>query len=107
MKKRELIVLISVFLAALVVGLLLFILHGKGNCVVIYSDGKELTTMPLDKDTQMSVKGKNTVCIENNEVFVNWADCPDKLCIKQGKLSKSGKSIVCLPNRLTVKIEER
>ncbi len=37
------------------------------------------------------------------------ADCPDKLCVKQGKISKSGESIICLPHKVVVKIsaEER
>jgi hypothetical protein len=32
------------------------------------------------------------------------ADCPDKLCEKQGKISKNGQSIICLPNKIVIKI---
>ena len=32
------------------------------------------------------------------------ADCPDKLCIKQGKIDSNGQKIVCLPNKTVVEI---
>ena len=30
---------------------------------------------------------------------------PDKLCVKQGEISKAGESIICLPNRIIVSVE--
>ena len=33
------------------------------------------------------------------------ADCPDKLCIHQGRIHKNGQWIICLPNRVAVTIE--
>ena len=33
------------------------------------------------------------------------ANCPDKLCIHQGKISKNGETIVCLPHGLIVEIK--
>ncbi|MFR4337598.1 MAG: NusG domain II-containing protein [Lachnospira pectinoschiza] len=32
------------------------------------------------------------------------ADCPDKLCVKTGMISKTGETIVCLPHRVVVEI---
>ena len=32
------------------------------------------------------------------------ANCPDKLCIKQGKIDSNGQKIVCLPNKTVVEI---
>ena len=34
------------------------------------------------------------------------ADCPDHLCVKQGKISADGEMIVCLPNKVTVQISD-
>jgi hypothetical protein len=36
---------------------------------------------------------------------MEYADCPDKLCIRQGIVSRSGERIVCLPNRVSITIE--
>lgn len=35
---------------------------------------------------------------------VAWTDCPGKDCLRTGQISRSGESIVCLPNRLTVRL---
>ena len=35
----------------------------------------------------------------------NWRDCPDKLDVKQGYISKVGEVIVCLPNKLVIEIK--
>ena len=32
------------------------------------------------------------------------ADCPDRLCVKQGSISKNGESIVCLPHKVIVTV---
>ena len=42
--------------------------------------------------------------ISGGEAFMKWADCPDKLCIRQGKISHTGETIACLPNRVTVRV---
>lgn len=107
MKKVEIMAVFAVLAVAFVAVIALYIFPHRGNMAVIYLSGKEYMTLPLDKNAKVTVEGRNTVCIENNEVYVEWADCPDKLCIKQGKLLGEGKSIVCLPNKMTVKIEER
>lgn len=48
--------------------------------------------------------GTNTLVISDKEVRVVQADCPDKLDVKQGAIGKSGETIVCLPNKLVIKI---
>ena len=32
------------------------------------------------------------------------ADCPDRLCVKQGRIKKVGESIVCLPHKVVIEI---
>ena len=50
--------------------------------------------------------GFNVLHIENGEIWIHDASCPDKLCIYQGKISQDGEIIVCLPNKLLVKITD-
>ena len=33
------------------------------------------------------------------------AKCPDKLCVQQKAISKSGESIICLPYKIVVRVE--
>ena len=46
--------------------------------------------------------GSNTIRAEHDRIAVTDADCPDKLCVKQGYIDNG--VIVCLPHKLTVEI---
>ena len=48
--------------------------------------------------------GTNILVIENGEAWLKSANCPDALCVKQGKVHSDGQVITCLPNRLTVTV---
>ncbi|WP_187363623.1 NusG domain II-containing protein [Peptoniphilus phoceensis] len=75
--------------------------------VVITVDGKIFKEVSLNKDTDIRINsqyGNNVVHIENGEVQMFESDCKDKICMKMGKISLNGDSIICLPNRLMVKI---
>ena len=79
----------------------------KKNYVIIEKDGTKLAALPIDKDTEYAVGSSNKIAIKDGKAYMSYADCPDKLCIKQGAIEKSGTPIVCLPNRVTVSISER
>lgn len=77
--------------------------------VVITVDGKIFKEVPLTKNTYEkidinTVYGKNEVIIEKGEVHMHESNCQDKICMKMGKISIPGDSIICLPNRVMVKI---
>ena len=45
-----------------------------------------------------------TITVQDGQVFVSGASCPDKLCMAQGHKSHGGETIVCLPNKLVVSV---
>ena len=51
-----------------------------------------------------SKEGYNIVKIHDKGVEIIEASCPDKVCIHQGFITKSSESIVCLPNKVHIKI---
>jgi hypothetical protein len=60
------------------------------------------------KDTLLVIPGplgETTLRIQDKKVWVEKAPCPNKLCMRQGKISKPGESIICLPNRIVITIE--
>ena len=61
-------------------------------------------TIPYDIEVQTEW-GSNTVHVEPDGVSVTHADCPDHLCVKQGKITSSAIPIACVPHHLTVQIE--
>lgn len=81
---------------------------GGASQVIISVDGKAVRTVKLDGHHETirveGVDGYDIIEIRDNKVRIIEADCPDKLCIKQGWIAWAPQQIVCLPNRLVVKI---
>lgn len=74
----------------------------------IYSDGQlmyEINLSDVEKTYDLIVnngENYNKIRVEHGRISVIDADCPDGLCVKQVYGSK--QPIVCLPNRLVIKI---
>ena len=49
--------------------------------------------------------GENRVHIQEDLVFMDSANCPDQTCVKQGVIRDGSVPIVCLPNKVIVRIE--
>lgn len=107
-KKGDVILAAAVVSAAMLLFVFLFPSR-KGGKAVIYEDNKKYGEYSLSSDAQIDIKtayGSNTVTISEGFVSVSHADCPDKYCVSHVKISKEGETIVCLPHRLVIKIEE-
>lgn len=99
------------FAAALLIGIAGFFMLQKnteaGTLVRIVSDGELQYELPLDSDGEYTVfsdHGYNIICIENGQVYMKDADCPNKDCMRYGRISNEGQMIICLPHRLVVSI---
>ena len=103
------IVLLAVLVAAGLASSAFLAVSGEsGARVVIESDKKIFARYSLDENREVVVKSKNgtnTVVIEDGRVYVKDASCSNQVCAEHASISRSGESIVCLPNRLLVKIE--
>lgn len=85
------------------------IMNRKPAVIVEVSvDGIVVEELDLSKNMEIVVKGyhsgTNTLVIEDGQVYITDATCPDKVCIHQGKINRSGEMIVCLPNLMIAKI---
>ena len=107
--KRDLL-LLAVLLAA---AALLFagreFFAGRPAVMVSVSvDGTEIMTLDLNRNDDLVIESgngqTNHLIIEDGKAFLTEASCPDKLCVRQGAISETGQSIVCLPNRVIVTI---
>ncbi|MBR1866254.1 MAG: NusG domain II-containing protein [Lachnospiraceae bacterium] len=79
-----------------------------GNRIVITLDGEIYGTYALNQDREIEVKndnGYNVVVIEDGQVYMKEADCPDQYCVKQGRISGRHESLICLPHKLIVEVE--
>ena len=107
---RDLIIVGVLLLAALA---LFFLMRarqdrdtGTGAQAVVTVDGQEIGRYPLSKSGTFPLNGgTNILVVENGEAWVSEADCPDKVCMGMGKISRNGEFIACLPNRVLIVIE--
>ncbi|HBA97127.1 MAG TPA: NusG domain II-containing protein [Lachnospiraceae bacterium] len=108
--KRNDLILIAVFTAAAIIFFAASRLfhHEKGAFVQITVNGVVYKTLPLGEDTIITIDGynggSNTLQIKDGCAFITDADCPDKLCRRQKKVSYKGGTLVCLPHRVIVSV---
>lgn len=83
----------------------------ENKFVSIQVNGKEIKRIIFDKNIvgkQIPIESKygfNLIEIGHEKIRVIEADCPDKIDVEQGYISKIGESIVCLPNRMLIEIK--
>ena len=72
----------------------------------VYQEGVLIQTLPLDADTIFEVRGKytNTITVENGQIAITASDCPGEDCVHSGAIHSSGRSLVCLPNEVEVRV---
>ena len=111
-RKADIILFIALVVIGLAASAALSLSHGEagaGAKVVIESGGELYATYPLSEDLTISVpapgRGENVVEISGGTVSVTEASCKNQVCVRHGAISKTGESIVCLPNRLVVRIQ--
>ena len=113
LKKGDIILLAS--LLTIVLGFTMFnILKSnkeQGSNIAVIRHGDEIVeTINLDsieEPKRIVISGDyNVVALaEKGRVRFEKSDCPDKLCVNTGWLTKKGDVAVCLPNRTIIKIE--
>lgn len=85
-----------------------FFFQKNGKEIEITVNGNLYGTYSLSRDKLINVSTNNGVSnkvqIKNHCAYMEYADCPDLLCEKQGKISKINESIVCLPNQVVVTV---
>lgn len=105
MKKQD-VILICLLLTFFGLIYLLFTRSAEeGSYAEIRKNGILLGEYSLSEDRKIEIGRSNTLAIENGKIFMEKAYCPDKYCINMGKVSMEGEEIICLPNRVTVKIK--
>lgn len=108
-KYKKDIILIGVILGVAVLLFVLFQVTKKpGKYVVINQNGKEIAKYALNEDRQISIPYQenqyNVLVIRDQKAYISSATCPDQLCVKQRSISKVNETLVCLPNKMVVKV---
>ena len=92
-------------------GLSLFALaafRSVGQTVVVEQDGSVVARRPMAVEDTLRVAGPlgvTTIEIAKGRARVLDSPCPHRLCVKAGAIGKAGELVVCVPNRVVVRVE--
>lgn len=107
-QKADLLVIAAIILFAVLVAAPFFFSDqcDEGATVQIYQNGRLIREVSLQENTTLTVPGEyqNVVQIQDGRVAIIEADCPGNDCVHTGQVSTPGASIVCLPNRVEIRI---
>ncbi len=110
MSNKKLIAIFSgVFIAFCLLAIILSNTPYSGETVQITVDGIIYRKVDLSRDESFLIKtenGTNTISVKDGKIYMESADCPDKLCVRHGPLNNKYDSIVCLPNRVVIEYIE-
>lgn len=100
----------AVLLLAGIVGSILVLRRPDTGMVEIVQDGEVLYRFDLaaeeDRILEVEYEGRiNRIEIQDHQIHVLEADCPDQVCVDMGWLD-SAAPIVCLPNHLVIQFTE-
>lgn len=105
-KHRDILLIGGLLLIALALLAYTHFAGKQGGEAVVRVDGEIVARFSLTAPGDYVLNnGTNTLRIQDGTARMLDAACPDRLCVRQGAVSKTNQTIICLPNRLTVTIE--
>ena len=105
MKKRDFILIGAILVVIIAVLLVIQLTKEDGAYVAVKVNGQEVAQYSLSVNGEYELNGgTNILRIEDGKAYLIDANCPDHLCVNQGKIWRTGETITCLPNRLTVTV---
>ena len=84
-------------------------LQPEGNEVIVESQNQVVYNGSIQKNRHLEIKGLigiTVVEIQNGKVWVSDSDCPYHICVASGKIHRAGDVIVCIPNKVVVKVKK-
>lgn len=79
----------------------------SGEKAIVKVDGKMYGAYSLSEDKTIAVKQGNklnVIKIKHGSVTMSEASCDNQVCVKHKSISRTGESIICLPNKVVVSI---
>ena len=108
-KTRYLVIAAAAILAGSAAATAWVFTHARGGSnATVYVDGEPVKTVDIDRMGEYLIEtkyGYNRICTEGGRVWVEDADCPDKLCVGMGARNNDLAPIACLPHHLVIQVE--
>lgn len=78
-----------------------------GRFVQIETDGQVFRVVDLAADQIIEVPGPlgvTVVEIRDKAVLITASPCPEKICIRSGRMRVTGQLLACLPNKVVIRL---
>ncbi len=108
--RNDIIFIVALLLIAGVGILYLFVFRSAGDTVRVTVDGELYGIYPLSQNTVQDIRtgenesNLNRLVILDGKAYMEYASCPDGICVAHRSIFRDGESIVCLPNRVVVTV---
>ena len=101
------VLIVGLLLLAAVISAFFTLFRDAGTtCTIRYGTCTETFSLRENRSIPVLSGGHSlTVVIENGAVSVTESDCPDRVCVNSGTISRTGQAIVCVPANVTVRID--
>lgn len=105
MKKNDwIMVAVVIVIAAVFMGVQFFGKNSGSGRVEVQVDGVVYGSYPLYREQKVDINDTNRLTIVNGTAEIEWASCPDQVCVHHKEISRNGESIICLPNKVVISI---
>ena len=98
---RDALIILAILVPAMI--FLMIKSSDKGDFAEISYNGKVIETVSLSEDSEFEINGV-LIKINDNSVSVVSSPCNDRICVKTGEIKNNGETIICLPQKISVRI---
>lgn len=109
MKKMDYVLVATILVVAIVSMCLVSSGKHEGEFCNVYVGGALYGTYSLYDNIDIDITDGdellNRITIDSETVLMNYASCPDKICVKQGGIKSTNETICCAPNGIVIVIE--
>ena len=72
----------------------------------VYLDGQLVKTVPLNTDQTFLLEDRysNEITVKDGAIAFTSSNCPGQDCVHSGSIHSTGRSLVCLPNRVEIRV---
>ena len=106
-RKGDILAVALVLILAVAVAVCFFPKSGENaNQAEIYHNGQLIQTLDLGVAREYVVEGDytNTITVADGKISVTASNCPGEDCVHSAPIQSAGRSIVCLPNGVEVRV---
>ena len=79
----------------------------EGRVALVEVEGRPYARLYLSEPRRLSIPGRlgeMVLVVQDQRVRIEASHCPQKICVHSGAIRRSGELLVCVPNRVVVRI---